>query len=233
MTISPEELCDAIREAAGRAHLEGDAGDGETIEMRFGEQVHTRVLTSDQNGELRAEQVAAYVAKYSCKSSHEQITSRDDEPDRWRKRGVPEQLVQMAAAALRLSDRPGLLGLKQWVHMLGFRGHFVTKSRGYSTTLGELRAAHAAYRALPRRALTGRGRADGRRRVLAVPRLRLPQPRRRASRGWRRSLTRSSPRRTTRPAMRTTVKDVERSRAVTSAHIVFAVRFGAVEREQC
>jgi len=31
--------------------------------------------------------------------------------------------------------------------MLGFRGHFVTKSRSYSTTLGELRAARAAYRA--------------------------------------------------------------------------------------
>jgi hypothetical protein len=31
--------------------------------------------------------------------------------------------------------------------MLGFRGHFVTKSRGYSTTLGELRGARAAWRA--------------------------------------------------------------------------------------
>jgi hypothetical protein len=31
--------------------------------------------------------------------------------------------------------------------MLGFRGHFVTKSRSYSTTLGELRATRAAYRA--------------------------------------------------------------------------------------
>jgi hypothetical protein len=31
--------------------------------------------------------------------------------------------------------------------MLGFRGHFVTKSRGYSTTLGQLRATRAAYRA--------------------------------------------------------------------------------------
>ena len=31
--------------------------------------------------------------------------------------------------------------------MLGFRGHFVTKSRGYSTTLGELRQARADYRA--------------------------------------------------------------------------------------
>jgi hypothetical protein len=31
--------------------------------------------------------------------------------------------------------------------MLGFRGHFVTKSRGYSTTLGELRQVRADYRA--------------------------------------------------------------------------------------
>jgi hypothetical protein len=31
--------------------------------------------------------------------------------------------------------------------MLGFRGHFVTKSRGYSTNLGTLRADRAAYRA--------------------------------------------------------------------------------------
>jgi hypothetical protein len=68
-------------------------------------------------------------------------------PDRLRDNGVPEQLVQMAVAALRLAERPGLGGLGRWVHMLGFRGHFVTKSRGYSTTLGALRADRAAYRA--------------------------------------------------------------------------------------
>jgi hypothetical protein len=59
--------------------------------------------------------------------------------------GMPEQLVHMATA-IRLADRPSLDGIGRWVHMLGFRGHFVTKSRGYSTTLGELRAARAAYR---------------------------------------------------------------------------------------
>jgi hypothetical protein len=40
------------------------------------------------------------VAKYSCKASHEQITSRDRDLDGWRQRGVPEQLVQMAAATI-------------------------------------------------------------------------------------------------------------------------------------
>jgi hypothetical protein len=148
VAVSPEKLCDAIREAAGRARLQGDAGDGETTDVRFGEQLHTRVLSgAEDDRELSPGQVAAYVAKYSCKASHEQITSRDTDPDRWRDRGVPEHLIEMAAAALSLGDRPGLGGLAQWVHMLGFRGHFVTKSRGYSTNLGTLRAARATYRA--------------------------------------------------------------------------------------
>jgi hypothetical protein len=104
-------------------------------------------LAGAQEGrELNPGQVAAYVAKYSCKASHEQITMRDTDPDRWRDRGVPEQLVDMAYAAVRLSKRSGLRDLGRWVHMLGFRGHFVTKSRRYSTNLGELRATRAAYR---------------------------------------------------------------------------------------
>ena len=146
VAVSPEDLCQAIREAAARVRLIGDGGDGETVELRFGEQLHTRVLAGADDGrELSPGQVAAYVAKYSCKASHEQITGRDSDPDRWRERGVPEQLVQMAAAALRLADRPGLRGLARWAHMLGFRGHFVTKSRGYSTRLGDLRAAMIAF----------------------------------------------------------------------------------------
>jgi hypothetical protein len=64
-------------------------------DIRFGEQLHTRVLAGAQDGrELSPGQVAAYVAKYSCKASHEQITSRDTNPDRWRDRGIPEQLVK-------------------------------------------------------------------------------------------------------------------------------------------
>jgi hypothetical protein len=144
MTVSPEELCAAIRKAAASARLDGDAGDDELVELRFGAQLYTRALAGAQNGrELNPGQVAAYVAKYSCKASHEQITTRDTNPDRWRDRGIPEHLITMAAAALRLTERPVLRDLGRSVHMLGFRGHFVTKSRSYSTTLGELRAARA------------------------------------------------------------------------------------------
>ncbi|MGH8940889.1 MAG: replication initiator, partial [Actinomycetes bacterium] len=37
-------------------------------------------------------------------------------------------------------------GLRRWIHMLGFRGHFASKSRRYSTTLGAIRGERRIYR---------------------------------------------------------------------------------------
>jgi hypothetical protein len=50
----------------------------------------------------------------------------------------------------RLSKLPGLesLRLAAWAHMLGFRGHFSTKSHTYSITLGALRAAYQREQAI-------------------------------------------------------------------------------------
>jgi replication initiator protein RepSA len=47
----------------------------------------------------------------------------------------------------RLGGIPGLadLRLRRWAHTFGFRGHFATKSRAYSTTFGALRAERTAY----------------------------------------------------------------------------------------
>ena len=147
--VSADELSDAIHKAARRVRVHGHAGDGELLdELGFGEQLHTFVVADARDGEpLDPEQVAAYVAKYSCKGSHEQITRPGAGPEQLREQGVPEHIVQMAVAVLRLADRSGLEDMGRWLHMLGFRGHFVTKSRWYSTTLGVLRGARADYRA--------------------------------------------------------------------------------------
>jgi hypothetical protein len=47
-----------------------------------------------------------------------------------------------------LGGRPELeeLRLRPWAHMLGFRGHYSTRSRRYSTTLGCLRRARRDWR---------------------------------------------------------------------------------------
>jgi hypothetical protein len=60
---------------------------------------------------------------------------------------VSEHARRLIAECLRLSKRSGLedLRLAAWAHMLGFRGHFSTKSRRYSTTFGALRAERAQH----------------------------------------------------------------------------------------
>jgi hypothetical protein len=61
-------------------------------------------------------------------------------------------VAELVRACLELAARPGLAGLRlgKWAHMLGFGGHFSTKSRRYSTTLGALRA-RVAYATRRRR----------------------------------------------------------------------------------
>ncbi|MGW0485507.1 replication initiator [Nonomuraea sp. NPDC003214] len=46
------------------------------------------------------------------------------------------------STCLELGKEPDLadLRLADWVHMRGFRGHFSTRSRNYSTALGDIRA---------------------------------------------------------------------------------------------
>jgi hypothetical protein len=60
---------------------------------------------------------------------------------------VPAHIARLARACWELGGEPALIGLRlrQWAHMLGFRGHWSTKSRRYSTTLGALRRARAAH----------------------------------------------------------------------------------------
>jgi hypothetical protein len=48
--------------------------------------------------------------------------------------------------AWQLGQHDAYAGLRRWVHMLGFRGHFASKSRRYSTTLGAIRGERRAYR---------------------------------------------------------------------------------------
>ncbi|MCH0561471.1 replication initiator [Streptomyces sp. MUM 16J] len=61
---------------------------------------------------------------------------------------VARHVRQMIRTCWDLGKLPEFADLKlwKWAHMLGFRGHFSTKSRSYSTTLGALRAARRVWR---------------------------------------------------------------------------------------
>jgi hypothetical protein len=126
-----------------------------TRTLRFGTQVDTRTVRAGvglpgTGSELSAQAVANYIAKYATKT----ISAP----------GLPDRPVPGAAAiaALRcgshykrlisvcweLGKRPATaqLGLNRWTHMLGYRGHFLTKSQSYSITFTQLRQARLTYR---------------------------------------------------------------------------------------
>nr|WP_030720948.1 replication initiator [Streptomyces sp. NRRL S-237] len=83
--------------------------------------------------------------------------------------GLGEDLAQSSITkhARRLMEACAALqplypdrALTRWAHMLGFRGHFSTKSRQYSTTLGALRQTRADYRAAQEREARGLSDAE-------------------------------------------------------------------------
>jgi hypothetical protein len=155
--------------------VEGDQG--VTLVARWGEQFDVHHITgATDEGELSAEQVAGYVAKYATKGTEALGVTLDNRIGEVELEGldVPAHVAELVRASWELGGRPGLGGLRlrKWAHMLGFGGHFSTKSRRYSTTLGALRRARVAYAIRRRRgdtlALDAWGRPEDERVVIVV-----------------------------------------------------------------
>jgi hypothetical protein len=128
---------------------------------RWGEQldVHNITRDSDQAGELSAEQVAGYIAKYATKATESfgsGLDRRLHDGDLEHLDKLPAHVAELVRAAWELGGRQELEGLRlrAWAHMLGFRGHWATKSRRYSTAFTVLRRARVAF-AKRRRAKDG------------------------------------------------------------------------------
>ncbi len=153
---SAELLTDAIRAATSRAVVPGPVLDGRTHTFAFGTQLDIRTIHGtdlDGGQALTDRAVAAYIAKYATKGA-ETATGTLDHRLRFVAELATLDLSQHAERLIRtawaLGARKDLahLRLRAWAHMLGFRGHFSTKTRRYSTTLGALRNARAAWRRL-------------------------------------------------------------------------------------
>jgi hypothetical protein len=141
-------LTDAIAQAADAVHLDTPAAPGLSARtLAWGREHDTRQITT--TGELTDTRVAAYVAKYATKAAEctGTLDRRITPADQLAELSVSEHARRLIGACLRLGKLPGLedLRLIAWAHMLGFRGHFSTKSRHYSTTFGALRAERAQH----------------------------------------------------------------------------------------
>jgi Replication initiator protein, pSAM2 len=155
----------AIRQAVAVVRVPCPPTDEDPAEpwryARWGEQLDVRNITraDGEAGELSAEQVAGYIAKYATKATESfgiQLDRRLTDDDLARLDELPAHVAELVRACWELGGRPGLarLRLRAWAHMLGFRGHWSTKSRRYSTTMTALRRARVQF-AKRRRARDG------------------------------------------------------------------------------
>jgi len=141
-------LARAVRHAASAVTVTPPALDREPARiLRWGNQLDTRPITMD--GELTEQAVAAYIAKYATKAAEcvGTLDRRINPIEDLAALPIRGHARRLIAECLRLGSFEELADLRlvQWAHMLGFRGHFSTKSRRYSTTLGALRAARTAH----------------------------------------------------------------------------------------
>lgn len=139
--ITERHLTAAIRTAAREVviSVEPVAREQDARVLRWGEQmdVQTIVRRDGLDGSLSDRAVAAYIAKYATKATEDLANE-----------GKPRShLVRIRATADAIAaDSDDYALLSKWSHMLGFRGHFSTKSRRYSVTLGALRGARRRWR---------------------------------------------------------------------------------------
>lgn len=154
--VDSEWLADLVREAVAAVEYQSPtlSSASPAYPLRFGAQVdarpvHRRAGRDDLLGAIHPETVAAYIAKYSTKSATDlDPGTRTANPHLARVRATVVQLAELAYGTyppgIPEPPNPYLL-LGKWAHMLAFRGHFASKSRRYSTTMGRLRSARRRF----------------------------------------------------------------------------------------
>jgi hypothetical protein len=116
----------------------------------WGPQLDIRTVRMSGAGEITDTAVASYLAKYATKSTEVvgPVAARITLGNLHAYASPFTHHGRLIRAAWTLGHHPhqDFQALRRWAHMLGFRGHFATKSRRYSTTLRALRATRVTWR---------------------------------------------------------------------------------------
>ncbi len=144
--LDAADLADAVREAAAAVRLTVELPGGPVV-LGFGRQTDTQPINGGPAGELTPERAAAYIAKYATKSAEDfGLGDRRLSGAALAGEGVTAHVARLVRACWDLGELDEYDGIRKWVHMLGFRGHFASKSRRYSTTLGAIRGERRTFR---------------------------------------------------------------------------------------
>ncbi|MFZ0119334.1 MAG: replication initiator [Pseudonocardiaceae bacterium] len=145
--IDATGLAEAIHQAALHVRLTVEMPAGPDLVLHFGDQLDTQTVNGGSSGQLTPEHAARYIAKYATKSAeHFGLGERRITPEALPQLDVTHHADRLVRTAWQLGEHPNYQGLHRWIHMIGFRGHFASKSRHYSTTLGAIRGERRTYR---------------------------------------------------------------------------------------
>ncbi|MFF5115592.1 replication initiator [Dactylosporangium aurantiacum] len=148
--LDAQDLVDAVEYAARTAFTtDPHPANPDGWRIGWGEQLLTKVITTAADGDVTDGMVAAYLAKYATKATEvtghasnrltDATVSLYADPDGTH----TERLIE---ACWTLGTPRDWRGLRRWAHMLGFGGHFFTKSRTYSVTFAVLRQRRIVHR---------------------------------------------------------------------------------------
>lgn len=150
--ITASQLADVIRDAARATRF---ATVSHPIcplgwDIAWGSQLDARIVKVTGTGELTDMAVASYLAKYSTKGTEAvgTVPVRISDGNLHIYGSPHSHQGRLISAAWRIGNHPhaDFQALRRWAHMLGYRGHFATKSRRYSTTLRAVRGARADWK---------------------------------------------------------------------------------------
>jgi hypothetical protein len=153
--VTAELLTGAIHHAARSVEMStpDNPVSGSRV-LGWGQQVDVEPIeaggSEDPEQRVRDARVAGYIAKYATKDTGVTtgVDTRLRSAEHIEDLAASEHHKQMMRTCWRLGGLPELvdLGLRRWAHMLGFRGHFLTKSRRYSITFTAIRQSRAEHR---------------------------------------------------------------------------------------
>lgn len=147
-SIGAHDLIVLVRQAATATvlALPGD------ITVRFGEQIDIEVIVSGARRQSNAQQIsgrqiAGYLAKYVTKSVADfGIAMRRLTPGAIEQLDVTEHVREILRTIAEISAEQPYTDMNAWLHTLGYRGHIVSKSRQFSTTMTALRERRTEWR---------------------------------------------------------------------------------------
>jgi hypothetical protein len=157
--LATGDLEDAIHATAARVVLDSEPLPGGVLfRLRWGAQVDTRTICDTADSRTRSprvahpRQVAGYLAKYLTKATEDfGLPQRVHSAAHASSTGATVHAVRLIETAEYLAEHGGDAYTRLLAHLasLGYRGHPITKSRGYSVTFGQIRRAKRLHRSRP------------------------------------------------------------------------------------